>query len=61
MQKPHFLDCLTMNMKAIQSFEAHAAVYLTQHNILEDMNVQQRYCKDLKIMLYPSRFPNAEV
>ena len=61
MQKPHFLDCLTMNIKAIQSFEAHAAVYLTQHNILEDVNLKQHYCKDLKIMLYPSCFASAEV
>jgi len=61
MQKPHFLDRLTMNIKAIQSFEAHAAVYLTQHNILEDVNLQQQYCKNLKIMLYPLCFPSAEV
>jgi len=55
MQKPHFLDCLTMNIKA------HAAVYLTQRNILEDVNLQEHYCEDLKIMLYPSRFPSAAV
>jgi len=50
-----------MNIKTVQSFEAHAAVYLTQHNILEGVNLQQHYCKDLKIRLYPSRFPSAEV
>jgi hypothetical protein len=49
MQKPHLLDCLTMNIKAVQTFETHAAVYLTQHNILEDVSLQQHYCEDLEL------------
>jgi hypothetical protein len=55
------LGLLDHEHKGNTTFEAYAAVYLTQHNILEDVNLQQHCCKDLKIMLYPSCFPSAEV
>jgi len=43
----HFLDYMTLNMKALCSFET---IYQsTQHNILEDLHFWQHHCENLNV------------
>lgn len=42
------LDCLTLQMKALCSFEIAVSVFrATWHNVPEDLNLQQHMCDDL--------------
>jgi len=43
----HFLEYMTLNMKALCSFET---IYQsTQHNILEDLKFWQHHCENLNV------------
>jgi len=43
-----FLDCLTLQLKVLQSLPMLVTVYQSsQHNITEDLNCQQHFCQNL--------------
>jgi len=48
-----FLDCLTLNMKALQSIVLLVATHLAlQHHISQDSNLQQHHLEKLKSVVF---------